>query len=384
MKTTLTYLLLYILLAIIMIFSNSACDKPDQTDTPADTVTYTSDSMAADQEDWFTKDYSEYFHADIALPDKIPDSVDILYAEPYSFSENTLIELFFNNGAPQRESDSSDDEIFYRSLDGSYLNISTDRHMDILYKNAADIRVKLPTENFGTKHTEIMLPDTYTPRFDTVYKHKDLTGFSREQAIAAAMTIFDGLSLSVSDDVEIYAVDHETMQAYTDSVIANEPDVIENYDIVGEYTEDDDFYLLGFSITFNGLPITHRSYTDPTSGRYMSGTYSEVRVSRNGITRLDMSCPWTVYGIADTAHALVSPEYAVDKVFSKFDAANIQIDASVTDIALEYIAVPSNSEDGTVLLVPSWDVTLALKFDAGEYLHKMYSINAVSGEVIGK
>lgn len=381
MKRTHKHLFRVIIPVFLLLFSLSACDKSEQTHTPFFPVSSTSDSVVTDGGMRFVKDYSEYFHADTALPDEIPDHVDILYAKPFSFSENTLVEIFFDNGAPQRESDSSGDEIFYRSTDGSYLNISTD---EIHYRNAADIRVKLPTENFGTKHTEIMLPDTYTPRFDTLYKQKELNGFSREQAIAVAMTIFDGLSLSVSDNVEIYAVDHETMQVYTDSVIANEPDVIENYDFTGTYTEDDDFYLLGFSITANGLPITHRSYTDPTFGRYMPGSYSEVRVSRNGITRLDMSCPWTVYGIADTAQGLVSPEYAVDKVFSEFDAANIQIDAAVTDIALEYIAISSNSEDGTVLLVPSWDVTLALKFDAEEYLHKMYSINAVSGEVIGE
>ena len=372
-----------IITAFLLMLNLSSCDKPQQNYHTAN-VPSTSDSITTDQEARLIKDYNEYFHADIALPDDIPDHVDILYAKPFSFSENTLVELFFDNGAPQRESDSLGNEIFYQGTDGSYLNISTDLHMDIHYRNAADIRVKLPTENFGTKHTEIMLPDSYTPRFDIIYKQKDLTGFSREQAVSAAMTIFDGLGLSVSDDIEIYAVDHETMQEYTDSVIANEPDVIENYDIVEAYTEDDDFYLLGFSITFNGLPITQRSYTDPTSGRYMQGSYSEVRVSRNGITRLDMSCPWTVCGIADTVQNLVSPEYAVDKVFSEFDSANSQIHAAVTDIALEYIAIPSSGEDDTVLLVPAWDITLALEFDVGEYLHKMYSINAVSGEIIGK
>ena len=92
-----------------------------------------------------------------------------------------------------------------------YLNYST-KQMHLL---------ALPFENFSSNEEFVNL----IPRYFEVYKKESLSVMTPDEAVNRVKDILKGFGITVSDDVEIHAIDKETMQEYQDYIIKNDPDL---------------------------------------------------------------------------------------------------------------------------------------------------------------
>lgn len=220
--------------------------------------------------------------------------------------------------------------------------------------------------------------------YAAVYKKKALEFMSSEAAIAEAKSVLDGLSITVSDNVEIYAIDCETMQNYQDNELELDPSLRNNYDIKDVFTRDDEFYILDFTVTQNGISLSHRYYEQASSGRQVYGTNVRLYVSNKGVTYLNADGILEILSESEIAGNFISAEEAIDAAYKKFSSFVYDTPMLVTDAEFVYIAVPYNEAENEVMLVPAWDIIL--KYNGGIYegydVYTSVTVDAVTGEEI--
>lgn len=220
------------------------------------------------------------------------------------------------------------------------------------------------------------------PRYDTVYKAENLSFMSADEAVAYVKTVLDKLSINVSDDVEMYAIDYQTMQEYQDKMKIEEPDAAVNYTLKDTFTESDEFYILCFTVVQDNLPVTHNTYDTLSTYRTVTGANIRVHLSSSGIIYFEATGIYNVKAVDSTPASIISPQDAIDKVFEIHDSIVSTDIAKVTKISLEYSLIPYNDNYSQFKFVPSWCVTLLYDYGIGIDVYETKAINAVTGEEI--
>lgn len=335
------------------------------------------------------KEYDEYFVVDADITTSVPETAAILYAQYATYDKQLLLDVFFKDKSPTCENITTGLSGIYiqdgatGASDGSSLlhNYNSGSTGFGFYSNSA---VKLPTESLFTKYDYILFSGSMNTSYAAVYKKKALEFMSSEAAIAEAKSVLDGLSITVSDNVEIYAIDCETMQNYQDNELELNPSSRNNYDIKDVFTIDDEFYILDFTVTQNGIPLSHRYYEQASSGRQVYGTNVRLYVSNKGVTYLNADGILEILSESEIAGNFISAEEAIDAAYKKFSSFVYDTPMLVTDAEFVYIAVPYNEAENEVMLVPAWDIIL--KYNGGIYegydVYTSVTVDAVTGEEI--
>ena len=221
----------------------------------------------------------------------------------------------------------------------------------------------------------------------------------------AVTQILNNLSINVGEEIEYYAIDFQTMQKQQESRIQRNIDIqkqmglnpiqdpTRGYSIKENFSPEDEFYILFFSVKQNNIPITQQSYTTLAGERTMEGSTIKVLYSKNGI--IELLCR----GIYEQADVLES--YAFDELISVNDALKTVFENSnlilttgsttVTNISLEYVPVPYNKDYDKVKLTPAWCFALSSSVQTKEednthtttdVMQDIIFIDAITGEEI--
>lgn len=329
--------------------------------------------------------YSDTMTIDTDIPAHLPESVDLLYANCIQFDEQTLVSFLMSGASPTRDEHNQLGSTFvtYRLDDGSYLFID-DGYVSYANPPRYD-HLKLATENFLTEYefaSQLVMNSTY----GKIYQREDLSFMSREDAVSEVRGLLSQLPITLSEEVEVYAIDHETMQEYQNNILENDPTTAVNYTLKEVLTEEDDCYLICFQSLQNHLPVTQKDYTTLAQDRYILGSRVEIFYSANGIINLYISGAYQVQRTGDRAESFISAQQAIEKVVETKKAVFSDERLAIIDCRFEYVGVPYNNMVGEVLLTPAWNITVEHTMEtSGESLRtccETVSINAITGDEI--
>ena len=324
--------------------------------------------------------YSDKVTIDTNIPAFVPDSADLLYASYVQIDEQMLVSMLMGGENPSREENSSC--VTYFLDDGSYLSFESGLVHYVNYANY--FHLKLATENFFTNY-DYAYYRTYNPTFGEIYLRTELPFLSRKESVANVRKLLEQLPVTLSEETEVYAIDHETMQAYQNNVLQNDPSTAMNYTLKNTLTEDDDVYLICFWTQLNDLPVTAKDYDTLAQGRYIIGSSVEVFYSTKGVIKLTIKGAYQVQDIAESATNLLTAQQALDKVAKVQNTFISDETITLVGCRLEYVGVPYNDTISDVLLTPAWNITVAHTLGTGDesmtYCETI-SINAVTGDEI--
>lgn len=405
---------IYFLLYFFIILSLTAC-MPE--DTNKEIVENTPDIISMDREHdtvdkgsietlllntptHISKVFGDNFavEADVHIP-KVKKA-DIIFAKSMPFDEESLLTIFYKEKTPQRSLTSYDDTILYKD-DNSYLNIN-DGFLGYGKQNYE--YVKFPIDSFVSESDVFSL----NRRFSDVYIKEDLEFMTKTEVLEAVSHTLRELSIDVTEDAEIYAIDSITMQIQQDEEIQRQlniqkemgispiQDPTKGYQTKETFTQEDDFYILFLKMEQNKIPVTQKSYTIQASDRALNGSIARVSFSRKGIIHLYFNGIYQQQGVAESPSTLISVEEALQKAFEKHNAIISTDKVIVTAVDFEYVPVPYNSNYDEVKLIPTWSLTVAYerntdskkplqdgkKDSQSSVSHRMIFINAVTGEEI--
>ena len=241
---------------------------------------------------------------------------------------------------------------------------------------SAPIFTSEPFENFSTNEEFV----NFIPRYFEVYKKESLSFMTPDEAGNRVKDILKGFGITVSDDVEIHAIDKETMQEYQDYIIKNDPDMAINYDYKAKLTDDDEFYFLCFNVEEKGVPVTRYNVVSSMK-RFINGSNIKVCYSKDGIIDFQTDSIYTVKKVDHTAKNLLTAEQALDKAYEEFTTVYTPAEITVEQMRFEYAPKAYNSNYDEVKLVPVWSMIVYQKDNNPEADEKRAIKRATEGKV---
>lgn len=390
-----------LIVLIVVVLQQGANKKSFDTDALITTTTDASGNTVTH----LYKQYSEIFTADTDIPTDTPKSAEIYYAGYVDYDEELLLSLFMDGIETERRLGENDSQIaHYKWADenkkesSSYLIIENGIN-EVRYNNeAVGDYYEYLIDGFHT-HQSIMGSNNMLPLYETVYKTEDLGFMSMEEAIVYVKeNIFDKLGYTVSDDVEIYSIDHKTMQSYQESRLAEEIALegkawaYEYYKIKDTFTEEDDFYIMCFTVEQSGIKLSGRDYFTMTTGRQMRGANIRVHLNRDGIFYYESAGIMQMGQTETKTEKLLTAQEAIDIAYDLHSGiistdsdslAEIQLTSvELTEIEFEYAPTPYNDNYNEIMLVPSWIIMMRYTSADGSQWIETPAINAITGEEI--
>ena len=298
------------------------------------------------------------------------------------YSDNFTIDADITGKRPKRQVASYDSN-FVSYIEGeAFITISLEDGR-VVASSKKISQIALPTENLTTKYDSWKYIDM-SPNYNTVYHVENLDFMKREDAADCAYSVLKQLHISASrEDVEIYAIDCETMQAYQDNVKKEDPDSVVNYDIKDKFDKDDEFYIVCFTAIQDQIPITHALYyLWKSEDKVMLGSNIKMYVSKKGVFFLDVDGLYTVQGTAETPEQFLNVQEAADSAFKAYDSVITSDKATVDEIRFEYAPISYNQKFNEAKLTPVWTFHLNKETVNIGMTEEVILINAVTGECI--
>lgn len=353
-------------------------------------------SMLEDTPSHINKVLSENYIVDADVHIPVIEKADVLYAKYKKFDEQTLVSAFFDKKEPEKETNSDSEGNTTSFKDGNSKVIICDSY--IYYWTEDSKYIKYPTEDFGSKNDS----DFFEKNFDEVYKKENLKFMTREKAMQTACDFLKKLSIDnmehAVENTEIYAIDFETMQKVQEEKkqksidfqremgVSPIQDPTEGYKIKNQFTQEDEFYVIYFTIKQDGIPVTQRSY-DLNETRSINGSTVRVLLSKKGVIEFSCYGIYEVKKIAESPDTLLSAEQAIQKAYEIYDSVISTDKVTIKTIDFEYVPVAYNDNYNEVKLTPAWNMVLTCKEESektgkSESSDKMLYINAVTGDEI--
>ncbi len=340
--------------------------------------------------------FSENFsvEADIHIPNV--QKADVLFAKYMKFDEQTLLSVFYDGKTPSKKTNPVDNAITYQ--DNSSNMVVSNNYF--LYRSKDFEYLKFPTDNFIST-SDI---SSANRRFNEVYKHENLNFMTKAEAFDTVRNVLKRLSIDTMDNAEIYAIDFQTMQKQQEERIQRDYEIQKKmgvsplkdptygYQIKDKFTQDDDFYILYFTVKQDKIPVTQKSYNIMNGERNLMGSTVRVSLSKKGVSEFICYGIYEPLGIAESPSTLISVEKALQKAYEIHNAIITTDKVTVKAIDFEYVPVAYNKNYGEVKLTPAWSLALTYEHDKpskdGKKALKstkstrMVFINAVTGEEI--
>lgn len=328
------------------------------------------------------RDYSDNFTIDADITAPFNGNAKILYAKRAVPDEQKLVSLFMNGKSPKRQVASYDSNCVSYTEGEAFITISLEDG-SVAAASKKISQIALPTDNLTTKYDSWKYANML-PNYNTVYHVENLDFMKREDAADCAYSVLKQLHISASrEDVEIYAIDCETMQAYQDNVKKEDPDSAANYDIKDKFDKDDEFYIVCFTAIQDQIPITHALYyLWKSEDKVMLGSNIKMYVSKKGVFFLDVNGLYTVQGTAETPDQFLNVQEAADSAFKAYDSVITSDKATVDEIRFEYAPISYNQKRNEAKLTPVWTFHLNKETANIGITEELILINAVTGECI--
>lgn len=374
-----------VLIVLVSVFVWAA-SRPENMGTKKEEIPSQSDIT----EGHFYKKYSESFIVDADVPSTFNDKAEVLFVKSgLACDEKKVCSVFFKENSPERSTyTSSGIEIVTYQYKDKFVSITPGT---ISYTSNQYQYVALPTDEFNTKSQYV----NSFPRFNEIYKKDNLGFMTKTEAIKTVKGILNDLSIEVSDSVEAYAIDHETMQLQQEQRMQENPDIALMYQTKNKFTEKDDFYLLCFTVIMNEMPITPYDYMFQGGDRSVPGSEIKVYFSKDGIFYFVAKGLYLMKGVAESPNRLITLQEAIEKAFEIHKSIITTDKLLVEDVNFEYGFVPYNQNYNEIKLTPTWTLRLSYEVE-GSYSKegkskkaineskqtRIIAINAVTGEKI--
>lgn len=328
--------------------------------------------------------------ADVHVP--AVSKADILMAQYMRLDEQALLETFYTGKTPEKQERDVDSIISYKDED-SNLTMSDGY---TIYRTNDYEAIRFPIENFASEY-ELFSTGR---KFGEVYKQDELSFMTKEEAVRTARDLLKQLSVETAEEVEAYAIDFATLQQQQDERIQNEiaiqekmgvspiQDPTDGYQTKETFTQEDEFYIIYFTILQEQIPVTKNSYDILDGERTLNGSTARVLVSAKGVIAFEEDGLCQSTGISEASVAIISAEQAIENAYEIQNSILSTDKVTVQKIDFEYVPVAYNGNYYEVKLTPAWSLTVTYNGGISEKDGKedtttrMIYINAVTGEEI--
>lgn len=327
--------------------------------------------------------------ADVHVPSI--SKADILSAEYMCLEEQALLAAFYAEKTPAKETS----VVGITSYKDGTSNLTIADGYTIYRTNDFEA-IRFPIENF-TSENEIFSSGR---KFGEVYKQDELSFMTKEEAVRTARDILKQLSIETAEEVEVYAIDFATLQQQQDERIQNEiaiqermevspiQDPTDGYQAKETFTQEDEFYIIYFTILQEQIPVTKNSYNILDGDRTLSGSTARSLLSAKGVIAFEETGICQATGVAESPDTIISPEQAIENAYEIQNSILSTDKVTVHKIDFEYVPVAYNGNYYEVKLTPAWSLTATYNGGISEkdgeevMTTRMIYINAVTGEEI--
>lgn len=347
--------------ALLMVLSSTACVSKESTKNVEQNIVGTSGDENSIENEVKNSSIEElmevtpshinkifddnYFvDADVYIP--ITSKVDIISAKYMRLDEQSLLSVFYGEKTPDKEMNAADNIVSYKGEDSS-LTIADGY---TIYETNDFETIRFPIENFTAKN-EIFSTGR---KFGEVYKQDELSFMTKEEAVRTARDILKQLSIDTTEEAEIYAIDYRTMQEQQNERIQSEIDMQERmgvspiqdptdgYQAKETFTQEDDFYIIYFTMPQNQIPITQKSYNILDGERTLNGSTARLLLSAKGVIAFEEIGIYQPTGIAESPDTIISVEQAIENAYEIQNSILSTDKVTVNRIDFEYVPVAYN------------------------------------------
>lgn len=225
--------------------------------------------------------------------------------------------------------------------------------------------------------------DNKYPRFT------DLKFESYQAAINKANDLLKELGMDNEQLTVIYSLDYKTMQEQQKILDEHgrfqNPRTGKKDPLKTDWSEKDDCYMMVFSTTIDGFPISTYSHGSVDDDSFVGGSDLEMYWSNYGVESLNIQYNYSVIKKENKVN-IISLDSAIKKIENKYDQIILNNPVTVTKIALMYLPIVANKKTNKFTLVPTWifDISQVANTPGSKNEERITNvfINAVSGEEI--
>lgn len=258
-------------------------------------------------------------------------SVPIIHATLKKWDEDVINELFIKDKtvteSREYESDTNPDGIRnVRFLDDDSLLGWEDGDISWSYVNEDhyDYGYFVSKIMFGKDSGEVLFPET------------TLDGFDKQEALDQAEALLNKLGISTVSS-EIIALDKEHLILEDVARNENGERIYKHGEILPEWTEEQEAYLIFFRTGDKELPVTERSLQ--INNTCTEGSMIQVVISKRGIEYL--TARW-IYELGESIGSaeICTAQEAADAIIENFNDVNAYYPASIEHCRLTYVPIP--------------------------------------------
>ncbi|MBE5772323.1 MAG: hypothetical protein E7337_00130 [Clostridiales bacterium] len=212
-------------------------------------------------------------------------------------------------------------------------------------------------------------------------------GFSREEALSSAQKALEYLWQDYKPLTPclayMYSLSHEQINSLSYAIESGKLHISPDSTPIKLATEADDLYIMKFGFSLNGIPIADPTYIQSQNEYdFLPELNSHIMMSRNGGIYF-LSTSMYKLDTVQSPQPLLSPNELFSALSQYFDSIIQLQELVITEAALEYLPIPSLSQNNSIELIPVWTLSADLIHDGIRYSnYRSYCFNAVTGELV--
>lgn len=218
------------------------------------------------------------------------------------------------------------------------------------------------------------------------FTKSEIDGLDKQESLAKADALIDALEIPVSS-YEIIALDCETLIKEDDVRNENGERIYKHGEVLPEWTEEQEAYLIVYQADGGDLPITSQRYASQKFCTEGSEIYAVV--SRRGVECFQARWVFDTSESVNSKAEVCTAEEAAYALYAKYDREIPLSDTTVNNCKLVYLLVPVEYGK-TYEMRPYWEFysTVECRYYTPEFVqdgfdyHQTFFVNAETCEVL--
>lgn len=285
-------------------------------------------------------------NADVNAPSNV-QKLNTLFATPLKLDSQKVQELeskFIANSKITNQINNEKDE-YLQTEDGKVFSFENGNF------------ISLSTKKFKYIDPVFNLPNQPYPTADHFNKNKDLSFMPYQQAVNEVKKVLVSLGISVYGEVEIYALDHQTMQDL-EKKLMNDKSLMSTEGsrlmLKDQWSGEDDGYFMSIQNALDGIPVFSSNHGSIDSNTIVSGSFVYAYYSQAGLEYLFANFPYQKTSIDQKDVPIIGVENALAVVKKKYENVILTDPISITRIEFNYVPTLFDKSRETFRMVPAW------------------------------
>lgn len=193
--------------------------------------------------------------------------------------------------------------------------------------------------------------------FGEYYDAEEIALFPKEDAVRRGNALMDTIGIKNYSEPEVYAITADKANAILDGEWKDKQNNPHYYE---KWTEENEIYILTYSLEYNGIPVT--DVCCRSVGGLFVGSSVEMIVTKDEIISLDAYSIFSdEYEVGESVEVNCTEEKAIEMAMKYYDDGRFET-IKILDCEIVYMPIDEyDFEERIVTLVPMWKVDVSAR-----------------------